>query len=710
MDSTNDFYSTSSYFKLNKEITKFDVNNNYIAVGIESNVIDIYSVSTFKKLFSCNVYLDILHIKFHPKYSNVFSVTLQNSTVNIYYINSKENKIKNKCEHFFSKNNLLKTIFSSYDDGKTLATICDYDIKIWRIDNYDYISNIKINLDMEKLNNFKWSESGEYLIFPKNEFNIGVYCLKTKSIEHLINIVVKDIFFLEQTKQMILVKKKKIIILDLKSNKEIFNLKFDSIINTNYDYFNSFLYLLNKKKILIYDFEKKKIIYEKIVNRCKNLFLLKNTDSNNPSIFSKIILYNSQKYEFEILIIFKKNNNNQKNSISIEEASEDYWENSINKIYNNYEHLSYIFNQKENNEIFKKKYISIEAIEEELNYLLKNYTLKEKRKIVADEIDYFNENENIENVYLNYIKYIIKDNTNKTLLIKYLKFLKNNNNKLFEQFKTKFENFDDEINQYQGCLSQTILKNELKYFKKESEQEKLLKFLKEFSLLDLDNMDVKEINDFINIKKSEIENFRFNQPISFENEDLYFYRNRIILIYNIKKIIEKNNNNTLKILKYYVQQVLNRNLFTNKEIIKNKIYLTFIIILIVIPQRMELTDYNLNLIDNDNNINVDENQLLKLGFKYNTNNDTYEYEKIFIKNDKNIMKLYNLKNLSLCINSHNEVFEEHELYKYDELMKYYYSKFDKEKVKEFISKILISNVFKEAFVFFLWRRYKISFY
>ena len=209
MDSTNDFYSTSSYFKLNKEITKFDVNNNYIAVGIESNVIDIYSVSTFKKLFSCNVYLDILHIKFHPKYSNVFSVTLQNSTVNIYYINSKENKIKNKCEHFFSKNNLLKTIFSSYDDGKTLATICDYDIKIWRIDNYDYISNIKINLDMEKLNNFKWSESGEYLIFPKNEFNIGVYCLKTKSIEHLINIVVKDIFFLEQTKQMILVKKKK---------------------------------------------------------------------------------------------------------------------------------------------------------------------------------------------------------------------------------------------------------------------------------------------------------------------------------------------------------------------------------------------------------------------------------------------------------------------------------------------------------------------
>ena len=72
-------------------------------------------------------------------------MTIKNSIVHIYYINSKENKLEKKCELLCSKeNNLYKTIFSSYDDGKTLASICDYDIKIWRIDNYDYINIITI--------------------------------------------------------------------------------------------------------------------------------------------------------------------------------------------------------------------------------------------------------------------------------------------------------------------------------------------------------------------------------------------------------------------------------------------------------------------------------------------------------------------------------------------------------------------------------------
>ena len=58
-------------------------------------------------LLSFNIYLGILHIKFHPKYSNVFSVTLQNSSNHIYYINTKENKIKDKCEYLCSKENFL---------------------------------------------------------------------------------------------------------------------------------------------------------------------------------------------------------------------------------------------------------------------------------------------------------------------------------------------------------------------------------------------------------------------------------------------------------------------------------------------------------------------------------------------------------------------------------------------------------------------------
>ena len=58
MDTTNDFYSISSSFKFNKEITEFDANNKFIAVADDSDVIDIYSLNTFIML---NLFGDITY-------------------------------------------------------------------------------------------------------------------------------------------------------------------------------------------------------------------------------------------------------------------------------------------------------------------------------------------------------------------------------------------------------------------------------------------------------------------------------------------------------------------------------------------------------------------------------------------------------------------------------------------------------------------------
>lgn len=58
-----------------------------------------------------------------------------------------------------------------------------------------------------------------------------------------------------------------------------------------------------------------------------------------------------------------------------------------------------------------------------------------------------------------------------------------------------------------------------------------------------------------------------------------------------------------------------------------------------------------------------------------------------------------MKNLQLLIKE-GEDFENYELYKYDALMEFYKKQFDEDKVRAFISKILSSNVFKEAFSFF----------
>ena len=711
MDFQKELNSNSSFLKIKRDISEYDVNDNFIAISDELDLIEIYSVKSFKKLFSYKVNLGISNIKFHPKYYNIFSITLNCSRIHLLHINSKKNLIEKKFEYLCSKENSLeKTIFSLYDDGKYLATISTIGIKIWRIDKYNYINNIKTNLDKTKLSNFqfRWSDLGNYLIFPKNRRKIEIFSLSSGTIEYNLNSNANDLYLLEKSSLIIIIKDIFIKIWDLKNNNEIFEFKHDASTNikSNYDYFNKQLYLLNYEKLFIYDIDTRQKIFEKENKDIENFFLLKNRD-DNQNIFSKLIFYNSEKNGFEILSIFS-NNIKQKNSFILEEASDDFWKDSVNKIYNDYDYLSYINNQKEDEEIFTKNYFAIDEIKKELEYLLKNKTLEERRvfddnnMIVSSQDDQDKNIVNIYNIYLNYIKNIIRDNTNIDLLTNYLNFIRTNKTVLSEKFGDKFETFEKEINQFQVCFSKTMLIEKLNYDKKlKSEHQKLLEFLKEFSLLDFDNMEKNDFNNYINSKKQELENFRFNQPISFcENSELYFCKIKIGLIYNIKKIIEKEKYKILKNMKYCVEEVLNRNFLIDDHILKNNIYLNCIIILISVPQRKIITDYNLNLIDNKD-IDVNVNELKKLGFQYNKIEDIYENNDIIIKNDENEIKLYNLKNLKLFINSQNEYnFKQHELYKFDELKKYYSNKFDEEKVRIFISKILASNVMEEAFSFF----------
>lgn len=708
MDFQNEFNSNSSFFEIKKDISEYDANDNFIAISDELDQIEIYSTKSFKKLYFYKVNLGISNIKFHPKYYNIFSVTLNCSRIHLFHINIKQNLIEKKFEYLCSKENSLeRTIFSSYDDGKYLATISTSGIKIWRTDKYNYINNIKTNIDKTRLSIFqyRWSDHGSYLIYPKNKRKIEIFSLSSGAIKYDFNSNANELYLLEKSLLMIIIKDIFIKIWDLQNNKEIFKFKHDASTNikSNYDIFNKQLYLLDYEKLYIYDMDKKQKVFEKEINDCENFFLLKNRD-DNPNIFSKLIFYNSEKNEFEILSILSKNIK-QQNSFIIEEASDDFWKDSVNKIYNDYDYLSYINNQNEDDEIFNKNYFSIDEIKKELEDLLKTKTLEERKEFVFNnkiKISQDNKDENICNIYLNYIKNLIRDNTNIDLLTDYLKFLQTNEKALSDKFGEKFESFEKEINHFQVCFSKEKLIQEIKYMKKvKSEHEKLLDFLKEFSLLNIDKMKSNAFNNYIKSKKQELENFRFNQPISFDdNSELYFGKIRIGLIYNIKKIIEKGKYELLKNMKYCIEQVLNRKFLIEEKIIKNNILLNCIIILFGFPQRKTITDYNLNLIDNKD-IDVNEIELKKLGFQYNKINNTYENNNIIIKNDKDEMKLYNLKNLNLFLNPENEYnFKQHELYKFDELKKYYSTKFDEEKVRIFISKILASNLMQEAFSFF----------
>ena len=59
----------------------------------------------------------MMHIEFHPKYYDIFQVTLHSPIVYVFYINNKENKIEEKIECLCSnEDKLIKTIFSHYND------------------------------------------------------------------------------------------------------------------------------------------------------------------------------------------------------------------------------------------------------------------------------------------------------------------------------------------------------------------------------------------------------------------------------------------------------------------------------------------------------------------------------------------------------------------------------------------------------------------
>ena len=707
---TANLYAKTNRYKLNTTIFYWDANSKYIAIINDLNEISIYSSNTFKNILTQqDIYVNANHIQFHPKYFDIFCVTLSNSQVYLYFIDTKNNKLEAKVKYYCSNNiNLYKTIFSPYGTGKYLATISSSDIKIWNICKYDNYYNINIKPILNMLINFqfKWSKSGEYLIYPKTPFKIEVFSLTSKTIIFHLQITAKSCYFLENSNEIIILNDSNISIWNPKTNKEEFNMEYNgnNIKHSDIDYENSLLYLYDTKTLSIFDLKEKKEKFSYGISKHINFSLLKRP-IKDLSLFSKIIFFN-QEDTFESLEIFSKSNIVQ--SLNEEEAIKDFWNNSIPEIKNNYEYLSNLYNYIEKDEIKKKKYLSIQKIIDEINNVLENKTLEERRIMVIKDITNLNENENINisDMYINFIKNIIKDNTNKNLLTKYLIFLKNNEEKLNEIYKEFFETFNDEISQFEFCFTKDELKNKINYSKNNSEKERLLEFLNELIKI----KDFSEVENFINKRKKELDNFRFNQRIFFENnEELYFSRCRIVLIYNLEKIVKKNKNKMWKDMKYCINEVLKRKFIDNIEIIKSKNSITSILILMAVPQSEIITNYNLNLIDN-NNVNTTKNDLLTLGFKHDDLNQAYEKDNIVIK-DSDISS-YNLKNLNLYINLQSDdkkKFKQYELYKYDNLVNYYNDIFDEDKIKNFLCKILKSNVIKEAFSFFYGSNIKYPF-
>ena len=709
----HDLFSKKTAIKSNKEIVVSDVNSKFIFLSKELVNIEIYSIDSFKKLFTYTFNSDIAYIQAHPLYYDIFVVTLSNYTAHVCYINMQNKLIEEKSEYKCSDKYLTKTIFSPYKNGTYLATISLSDIKIWNINSYyiSYVIFLGNKLLNESISLIKFSESGNYLIYPKDNNKIEIFFLEKKEIIYALKKNVEDAFFLEQEKKMILINTdESLSVLDIVTNIEEVkvNIEINSFKQSLYDYDNSIIYILEKKDLVIYDLKDETKIFEEKLKECGRISLLNANNNNDSKLFSKLILYYYNSYNFEILSIYSTNEIQQK-TYSIKGGPKHFWDNSIDKIIINFNYLDFSYNQKHLNEFHPKKYLSIQEIYSESEYLLKNNTLEERRKTVDENMKNFKENSDIEIAYISFLKNLIRDNTNKELLNRYLPFLQKNQDNLKLIYEEEnFESYENEIRQFQACFNQITLSGEIIFKKNEKEIDKLFHLLKE--ILSLDENDNDKLEDFMKSQTNELENFRFNQPISLDqNEELYICRNRIIILYNLKKIIESKKFKKITNMKYCIGEVLKRNFFNNDKIMKDNVLMTLIIILIAVPQRDIITVYNLNLLD-DKDIDVTEDKLKNLNFQYNPNLKAYENKAFNIIIEKDKIELYNLKNLALYIKTgERNIFSIYELYKYNALKDYYNNIYDEQKIRKFLIKILTSNVIKEAFSFFYGKDIKYPF-
>ena len=649
--------------------------------------------------------INIKDLKFHPIYYNILAITSQSSVL---LYNIEEKNFEKKVEFKDSSNIMLKTEFNPCFKN-ILATLSQSDIKIWDINNYYYLYNINLNGKLAK--KISWSNDGNYLIYKKNVSTIEIFCLKKKMITHHLEKVLDDFYLLEENGKILCLtikSTKNIILFDLKSKNEILTIKLPYYYFTNsiLDKTQYLLYIFFPYQLIIYDIKKGKQIYLLEINLCNDFILLKDI-YNKQNLFGKFIVYSSnpgKKSGFKLYEFFSKEYTENKiiRKNVVKKALFDFWEKSLDIIEISYDNLSFKNNSFEKDEIKVKSYLSENTIIEKNKNLMANYTLKQKRNMVIEGLNNFKENADLREAYIKLIVELMKDNTNSNLLIKYLKFLNKNERKLEEYFT--IETYINEINYYQICFTKELLKKELNFTKNESEKEKFYKLLKEIS-----ELNEGELGSFLEIKQEEYKHLpTFNQPISFENKELLYFRNRAIILFALNKFLEKNNYQKINKMRYCVKEILKRNLFENKNIINKKEKFTFLIILIAVPQREIITNYNLNLIEDESNIS--ENELKQLGFKFEENSNKIKYKdnKIeLVLNLENIESINN-KNLHLSIQAGIK-FYECELYKYEQIIQYYKGNIYEINIRKFLSKILCSNVMKESFSFFYGTEIKYPF-
>ena len=676
---------TSVKFKLEQSYNLNHINiliveaNSFYILGNIKDGLCILKLNPDSSFSSIKVdYNKINNAEMHPNYKNVF-LTIYYDELAIWEINENEKECVQKIMIKGNKK-YIKALFCKNNDKQFVSYSEDRTIKIWSMENSFCIGSISVDRHTKNIEFFT-----DYLFYQEGSGYIVIYDpVKLKKISEIKNSL-KNFFVIYKHYCNF-------------SNYSTYNfILFDDnniMLNSRYDKLN----FQDKIEQIFYD-DNLNIIYIFFINYLKIvyinekdqtfeiLFNIKNASqpnyyidnhANNKFICGKFLEFFSNTiriYSF----ISKKLYNPEKIEV-LTNPNPSFWDKCISTIPH-IEMLKWENNViPPENDLILKNYLNDKEIKDEviLNF---NKSLKQKRLEVANQIKDFHINENnLNSTYKDFIKMLIKDNTNKGLITKYLKFLKANENKIDYQYIVKFE---DEYNYYRVMFEKDELQMSEFDSKDFSENELFINFLNSILKININHSDF-----FENVEKT-LKNIQlFNQPISFNNKELYWHRNLFIVYTSLKKIkdikSEKEKIDTLKLMQNAINNVFQRKLFQKEYILNDKILLTILVSLIALPLKEEYCDYNLNLIESK-----DPDKKQDKSLNLNVSND---YEKI----EETLSSEICLKNFVLDF-KHKIISEKNELQNYDELEKFFKGIIDIENVNKILAKIFCSNVMKEAF-------------
>ena len=524
----NNIFKEESKINLKTNSSIFmDGNEAYII--LVSRHINIYSLKTNKLLFKIEDDKIPNVIRFSPNDCNIF-LSSSKDIIKIYEIKNKEYKLLKEIN--FGKHSYIQDSYFIPNNKDNLLIINNNLIQIFNLNEKD--KNIEIDkVDSNAyINSISFSNDGKILGCFNDNF-LNFYRIENKNIKKL-KILEEDfsLFHIRNKSNngkynLILIKSNYIKYYDDISGNKFEKIKLtNEAIYSNYDYDLDYLFL-SSNNLTIFQISNWNQILQ--IELKRNLLPLNSSILEKSSIKGFISIDNLRQkilYKYSLKCYKSKDKNDNEDSNMYDDNDFD---NKSTKLQN-YD-FSYINNIIIKEEIITKNYLKIPEIKKQMDENFQ-YSLSQKKRNAEEYLKNFEEKGTLYEQYINLVKIIINDNVEKKILIKYLKFLKLNYEKLIENNNPEnIDSYDDEIKYYKVCFTKKELIDNFEYYKENDEKTEFILLLNQISNEKITEENIEYI--FQDLEKIKEKISTFNQPVEFTNKELYFYMNKASLIFEI---------------------------------------------------------------------------------------------------------------------------------------------------------------------------------